>query len=150
MTYREPSAVYSKEKHSDPGTRIAMIFWALIQLSCSTRLIFAFFNCTGTSAHKKMVQRLASYLGLPMWCIERACEKLGKPGRLCDVMMTCGHYLGRGLKSSPICPHTFFMCAVPEYVATPHALSRYTKPSPTIYPSAVLSLGYQALWLSRA
>ena len=31
-------------------------------------------------------------------------KKSGRPGRLCDVMMTCGHYLGRGLKISAHSP----------------------------------------------
>ena len=29
------------------------------------------------------------------------CEKSGRPGQLCDILMACGHYLGRGLKSPP-------------------------------------------------
>ena len=31
-------------------------------------------------------------------------EKSGRPGRLCDVMMTCGHCLGRGFEISAHSP----------------------------------------------
>ena len=39
---------------------------------------------------------LASYPGLHMF-VNFSREKSGRPGRLCDVMMTCGHYLGRAV-----------------------------------------------------
>ena len=35
-------------------------------------------------------------------------EKSGRPGRLCDVMMMCVNHLGRGLKSPPIRPRTYY------------------------------------------
>ena len=49
---------------------------------------------------------VALYPGLPWQCIEPMCEKSGRSGRSCDVMMTCAHYLGHGLKSPPIRPRS--------------------------------------------
>ena len=56
---------------------------------------------------------LALYPGLPMFfsvaCIAHvAREESGRPSQLCDVMMTCGHYLGHGLKSPPTRPCTYY------------------------------------------
>ena len=46
---------------------------------------------------------IALYPGLPMFFnISR--EKLRRPGRLCDVVMTCGHYLELSLKISAHSP----------------------------------------------
>ena len=37
---------------------------------------------------------IASYPGLLYFSVLRT-EKSGRPGRLCDVMLACGHYSGR-------------------------------------------------------
>ena len=81
-----------------------------------TRVIVTTFRTCARSACLTVsyIEHIASYPGLPVWCIERACEKSGRPGRLCDVMMTCGHYLGRGLKTPPIRPRTLSTCALPS------------------------------------
>ena len=50
---------------------------------------------------------LASYPGHPM-LFNVAHEKSGRPGRLCDVMMMCGHHLGHGLKISAQSPTQTF------------------------------------------
>ena len=37
-------------------------------------------------------------------CFSAHARKLGRPGQLCDVMMTCGHYLGHCFKISTHSP----------------------------------------------
>ena len=54
---------------------------------------------------------LALYPGLPMF-FNVSCEKSGRPGQLCDVIMTYGHYLGRGLKISANSPTQMSTCTV--------------------------------------
>ena len=48
-----------------------------------------------------MISTLQGNLSLvprPSHVFQHFTRKSGRPGRLCDVIKTCGHYLGRGLK----------------------------------------------------
>ena len=46
-------------------------------------------------------------------------EKSGRPGRLCDVMMTCGHCLGRGFEILAHAPSRL-MLHVGQIAREPH------------------------------
>ena len=92
---------------------------------------------------------LASYPGLPYFSMLRA-EKSGRPGRLCDVMMTCGHYLGRGWLNpaySPTHTYTYIRFAFARYYFKRNIAGVFVNVYPCI--SGLLRVFYQWIFKSR-